>query len=144
MSIVDLYQKMQLRIAGSVSSLSIAPLKHLIALYSAQVHMIPSTGLPSLTSDEAICINIKGGANLVAQLPQMVLRIPLVDAASGCVPQFTNFTADFKSVLDYVFIDRGGTLSTIRCLPFPEESELAEHTGTACGRVRFSHPDVSI
>jgi mRNA deadenylase 3'-5' endonuclease subunit Ccr4 len=48
-------------------------------------------------------------------------------SASG-YPQFTNFTAGFKDLLDYVFIPANSGLHVLRTAPLPSEEELRERT----------------
>jgi mRNA deadenylase 3'-5' endonuclease subunit Ccr4 len=56
--------------------------------------------------------------------PRIHLGTKLFSAAG--IPKFTNYTAGFKDLLDYVYIER--CFEVIRIAPFPEEEVLAEDT----------------
>lgn len=48
--------------------------------------------------------------------------------ASACgTPEFTNFTADFKGCLDYIFYDKRN-IKLLQFVPFIDESILSQHT----------------
>ena len=48
---------------------------------------------------------------------------PMV-SASG-YPQFTNYTAGFKDLLDYVFVPKWNPYQSVRIAPFPSEKRLS-------------------
>lgn len=54
-------------------------------------------------------------------MPSLVHNFKFTSAAG--FPQFTNYTKDFKDLLDYIFIDEN--IDVARILPFPTEDQLS-------------------
>ena len=61
----------------------------------------------------------------VASMRSMVTHQLGLINASG-LPQYTNYTADFKDTLDYVMVSQH-CFQVVRIAPFPPESVLSEH-----------------
>ena len=61
----------------------------------------------------------------VASMRSMVTHQLGLINASG-LPQYTNYTADFKDTLDYVMVSQH-CFQVVRVAPFPPESVLSEH-----------------
>ena len=59
-------------------------------------------------------------------LPNFTHKLNLVSAAG--FPQYSNYTPEFKNLLDYVYISRE-SLQTIRIAPFPSEAVFSEKQG---------------
>lgn len=57
-------------------------------------------------------------------LPELTHGLQFASAAG--FPQFTNYTRDFKDVLDYIFID-STSLEVVRVADFPPEEVLSAH-----------------
>ena len=62
---------------------------------------------------------------MVYAAPHLVLKSQLVSAAG--LPAFTNYTRDFKDLLDYIFIEQSA-FEVVRVAPFPAEAILAAQT----------------
>lgn len=76
---------------------------------------------PNLTSRTVGVMQEEGG------LPTLSHSLHLVTAAGMGCPKYTNYTKDFKDLLDYVFID-GNELRCVRVASNPPEEVLAEAT----------------
>ena len=57
--------------------------------------------------------------------PNLILRCQLVSAAG--LPAFTNYTRDFKDLLDYIFVENNA-FEVVRVAPFPSEAILSAQT----------------
>jgi 2',5'-phosphodiesterase len=56
--------------------------------------------------------------------PDLIYDIPFISVAG--YPEVTNYTGDFKDLLDYIFIE-SDSFGIIRCTPFPTEDTLTKH-----------------
>ena len=76
-------------------------------------------------NDEISSIEKQMQSSMFAATPPLCLKLHLFSAAS--FPEYTNYTQDFKDVLDYIFAEED-SLAVIRVAPFPTEEVLSAQT----------------
>jgi mRNA deadenylase 3'-5' endonuclease subunit Ccr4 len=76
-----------------------------------------------------------------ASLPVLKHGLRLVSAAG--YPQFTNYTAEFRNLLDYIFVE-DNRFEVLRVAPFPSEQVLAERTALPSAVFPSDHIAVAV
>ena len=87
--------------------------------YEAFNELVPSTGQGSSSSSSS------SSSRRVSSLPSLSHDLDIISAAG--FPPHSNYTRDFKDVLDYIYIEPKH-FKVVRVAPFPSEEVLSRNT----------------
>ena len=93
--------------------------------YEAFDELVPSTGQSSSSSSSSSGGSSSSSSRRVSSLPSLSHDLDIISAAG--FPPHSNYTRDFKDVLDYIYIEPKH-FKVVRVAPFPSEEVLSRNT----------------